>query len=174
MLVQILDADYIMLENKPLLRIYGKTEKGDSACVFYSGFMPYFYVDEVPEWLKKDPQVFSIEPVERVYPIYYQTKTMKLFKVTIHDPSKTPELRDKVIEGGGAAYEADILFKYRFMADIGIGSLMWLDVNGASSANTSTVRTKTKFEVKEIKGMDKVSCSGYRMCGGKPGGSSRG
>ncbi|MBN2101828.1 MAG: ribonuclease H-like domain-containing protein [Candidatus Aenigmarchaeota archaeon] len=162
MLVQILDADYVMLENKPLLRIYGKTEKGDSACVFYSGFMPYFYVDEVPEWLKKDPQVFSIEPVERVYPMFYRTDKMKLFKVTIHDPSRTPELRDKVIEGGGTAYEADILFKYRFMADAGIGSLMWLDIKGASSANTSTVRTKTKFEVKGINIMDKVANSDFR------------
>ncbi len=162
MLIQILDADYVMLENKPLLRIYGKTENGESACLFYNKFMPYFYVDVVPEWLKKDPEVFSIEPIERIHPIFYQTKKMKLFKVTIHNPSKTPDLRDKIVEGGGTAYEADILFKYRFMADVGIGSLMWLDINGASATNTTTVRTKNKFDLKEIKIVDKVGNADFR------------
>ncbi len=162
MLMQILDADYIMLENKPLLRIYGKTENGESVCVFYNKFMPYFYVDVVPEWLEKESQVVKIEPVERLFPIFYQIEKRKLYKVTIHDPSKTPELREKVIESGGTAYEADILFKYRFMADVNIGSLMWLDLNGTSGANTATVRTKHKYTVDKIKAVEKVGNAKFK------------
>lgn len=156
MLMQILDADYVMLENRPLIRLFGKTEDGKSACAFYHKFYPYFYVDKVPKWLEKDSGVVKIEEVERVYPIFYQRDVMKLFKVTIHNPAKTPELRDKVIEGGGTCYEADILFKYRFMNDIGIGSLSWIDLEGASAANTSTVRTQCKYRLDEIKPVDKV------------------
>ncbi|NOX71614.1 MAG: DNA polymerase elongation subunit [Candidatus Micrarchaeota archaeon] len=156
MLMQILDADYVMLDGKPLIRLYGKTDDGKSVCVFYHNFLPYFYVDEVPEWLKDDRQVIEIEEVERIYPIFYRTDKMKLHKVTIHDPSKTPELRDKVIRGGGTAYEADILFKYRFMNDAGLGSLMWIDLNNATNAGTDIVRTERKYTINEINIVDKV------------------
>ncbi len=40
---QLLDADYI-LNAKPIIRLFGKTESGNPVCVFYDKFLPYFYV----------------------------------------------------------------------------------------------------------------------------------
>ena len=42
MLFQVIDADYTT-NGKPLVRLFGRTGKGNSACLFYDNFMPYFY-----------------------------------------------------------------------------------------------------------------------------------
>ena len=41
---QPLDADYIISDSKPILRLFGRTEENKSVTVFYEGFEPYFYV----------------------------------------------------------------------------------------------------------------------------------
>ena len=44
--IQILDVDYILVDEKPIIRIFGKTESEEVVCGFYDGFAPYFYVDD--------------------------------------------------------------------------------------------------------------------------------
>ena len=77
--VQILDCDYIVVNNKPIVRIFGKTTEGKTVCVCHQNFLPYFYLyaDE-----KKYPVIMRdihdqypnlvIETVERILPIGYQ------------------------------------------------------------------------------------------------------
>ena len=52
--MQILDVDYIAVNERPVIRIFGKTQSGESVCGFYEGFLPYFYVqgDAAAELLK--------------------------------------------------------------------------------------------------------------------------
>ncbi|MFA4935779.1 MAG: hypothetical protein WC568_08090 [Candidatus Methanoperedens sp.] len=40
---QILDADYTYSEGKPVVRLYGRDESGNSVCCSVPGFEPYFY-----------------------------------------------------------------------------------------------------------------------------------
>ena len=41
---QLLDSDYFLNGNKPVIRLYGKTAAGKTICVMYDKFKPYFYV----------------------------------------------------------------------------------------------------------------------------------
>lgn len=42
--LQIIDADYMLLGNKPIIRLFCKNAQGESICVFYDKFLPYFYM----------------------------------------------------------------------------------------------------------------------------------
>jgi DNA polymerase I len=151
--VQILDCDYIVLNNKPIVRIFGKTKTGESICVFYDKFLPYCYLhgdeEKYPEVsqriLKQFPKV-KIETVERTLPMCYQ-KPVKVLKITGDNPARTPEIRE-FVKMFGTPYEADILFKYRFMADFGLKGMEWINVEG-NFIKTTTVKCKA-FDAKKI------------------------
>ena len=94
--IQILDCDYIML-NKPIIRIFGKTVNGETICVFYDKFLPYFYLHslddskypEIMAALKErfNKEIIEFEVVERFLPIGYTEKTTKILKIVEKDPS---------------------------------------------------------------------------------------
>ena len=157
-----MDADYILVDSAPIVRLIGKTDKGDTVTVFYRGFYPYFYVlpkagkyREVEEFIKKEfsSNLLKIEKVEKFDPIGFKEKPYKMLKVTLIDPSKTPEIRDKLMKKRDIVekvYEADILFKYRFMADYNLSGMRWYEVVGTGTS-TNTVKTKIRIEGKEFK-----------------------
>jgi DNA polymerase I len=41
---QLLDADYTLVNNRPTVRLFGKTSDKKSITVFVDNFLPYFYV----------------------------------------------------------------------------------------------------------------------------------
>ena len=41
---QLLDSDYFLNGNRPVIRMFGRTEDGRAVCVLYDKFQPYFYV----------------------------------------------------------------------------------------------------------------------------------
>lgn len=56
--IQILDCDHVMVDGKPVVRLFGKTIDGETICVFMKGPLPYFYlhakdIDAVKEELEK-------------------------------------------------------------------------------------------------------------------------
>ena len=151
--VQILDCDYIVLNNKPIVRIFGKMIDGETVCVFYDKFLPYFYLygdeEKYPEMIKRILKQFpklKIETVDRRLPIGYQ-QPVKVLKITGDNPARTPEIRE-FTKAFGTPYEADILFKYRFMADFGLKGMEWIKVEG-NFIKTSTVKCKA-FDAKKI------------------------
>jgi DNA polymerase I len=144
--LQILDCDYIMLNKKPVIRIFCKNIKGEPVCVFYEGFLPYFYLhskkenyDEIIEKLKEKFPNLNFEVVERTLPIGYQPPS-KVLKIIGTNPAETPQIREYA-KKFGTLYEADILFKYRFMADHELKGMSWIDVKGKFTT-TNTVKCK--------------------------------
>jgi DNA polymerase I len=157
---QVLDCDYVLVDGRPVVRIFGKTKEGKTVCAFYRNFLPYFYVQpkdgataEIVEYLKKNftNNLLNIEEVEKYIPIGYQKKKTKLLKLTLKDPSQTPIMRDalKRIEFVKNIFEADILFKYRFMVDMGIGGMKWVKAIG-DSTSTITVKTNRCINAKSL------------------------
>jgi len=165
-LFQLLDSDYIILNNKPVIRLFGRTDDEKSTTVFYDKFSPYFYVlsregkeTDVKDYIEKNFKnlVIKIESVEKTLPMGYQEKPSKLLKITLNDPSKTPNIRDdlKGKEFIQQIFEADILFKYRFMADYNLFGMRWYEIEG-NYTQTNSVKTDKKFTAKSFKEVEKI------------------
>ncbi|MBU5689716.1 MAG: DNA polymerase domain-containing protein [Candidatus Aenigmatarchaeota archaeon] len=162
---QVLDVDYIMLNDHPTIRIFGKTPDKKSITVFVDDFLPYFYVytdeDKFEQLIKYIESKYKgilekIEIVEMFLPIYYSDKKTKLIKVTIKNPSIVSQIRDELRQKPFVKeiYEADILFRNRFMADRNIVGMGWYKVDGIG-AKTSTVKTDLVVSAKKIKPIPK-------------------
>ncbi len=157
---QLLDCDYVLLDGLPLVRIFGKTEEGKSTCIFVKNYFPYFYIQvseerkqELKTFLDKKfkNQILKIEEVEKFIPAGYQESKTKLQKIISKDPSQVPMIRDelsnqKFVE---KIFEADILFKYRFMADWNLFGMRWYKVNG-TKMKTQTVKADYPIELESI------------------------
>ena len=161
---QLLDADYIMGDNKPIIRLFGRTDENKSITVFYDKFLPYFYIlpapgkkSELKELITKKYNEFvvKIETVEKYLPIGYNESPEELLKITLNNPSKTPLIRDELKREKSVkeVFEADILFKYRFMADNNISGMKWYEVTG-NGIQTNTVRTEKKIAAESLKELD--------------------
>lgn len=149
--LQILDVDYVMVGERPVIRIFGKNSKGESVCCFYEGYKPYFYArgSGIEKMLEKEPQVISVEKVKRGLVGGYG-EPVEVYKITLRDPSKTPDVRDKLSAAGATPYEADILFKYRFMNDFGLSGLGWVKAVNGNWASTEVVRADRKISAEKI------------------------
>lgn len=144
MLFQLLDVDYIFNTNKPIIRMFGRTENGKGVCVFYDKFLPYFYIKSNKTTEEIQSRIKEIKFIEEVYkktPLGYQKEPIKLYKITITNPQEVPAVKDKILQENLAdeSFESDILFKYRFMIDHGIYGLDWIDAD-CENVNTKTVK----------------------------------
>jgi DNA polymerase I len=156
---QLFDCDYVNLDNKPVVRLFGKSDDGKTVCAFYKDYLPYFYVllkteekDLVDFLEKKFPNlIVKIKEVEKFLPIGFQEKKTKLYKITLKDPSQTPVVREELWKQTFIKdiYEADILFKYRFLADHGLSGMKWVKVSG-ESGGTTTVKSHKMITAKKI------------------------
>ncbi len=153
--MQILDCDYIMFNNKPLVRLFGKTKEGESICALTSKTLPYFYLDvkaqaagdghvirsveQAKEEIEKNGKEFDAraEIIEKILPIGYQ-QPKNILKIFGRDPSAVPDMKEAFMKYG-TPYEADILFKYRYLVDSGFKGMTWVRVNG-KPAHTSIVK----------------------------------
>jgi len=146
MQLQLIDADYTLVNGRPLIRLFGKTENDETVCAMVDGYKPYFYLLPKEELDLKDVQYefekggVDYEIVDRYLPIGWYPNTVKMIKVIGRDPSKIPELRAWSTKFG-TPYEADVLFKYRYMVDNALRGMMWFDVSG-KQATTTTVKCK--------------------------------
>ena len=158
-LFQLLDCDYISLNSSPMLRLFGKTKEGETVCVFFKKFLPYFYVlpkkeEDLIKFLEKNYKdlIVSIKEVFKFLPLGFQKEKTRLLKITLKDPSKVPKIREDLIEKKNLVeeiFEADILFRYRFMADFSLSGFGWIRAKG-NFANTNSVRAKKVLEAEEL------------------------
>lgn len=168
---QLLDCDYISLDNSPVVRLFGKTKDGKSICAFYKGYYPYFYIlpkkhlDNIDALLKKkfSGLVVKVEKTYKYQPVGYQPEKTELLKITLNDPSRVPEVREflqreKLVEN---VYEADILFKYRFMADLGLSGFRWIRANGTQT-RTKTVKTDITIDADSLQETEGIENSNLK------------
>jgi DNA polymerase I len=168
---QLLDCDYIPVNDKPVIRLFGKTKEGKTVCVFYDKFKPYFYIlpkqkDKVIQELKENfpKEIISIEEVEKFLPLGYQKEKKKMLKITLTNPAKTPVVRDflRKSENVEEIFEADILFRYRFMADFNLFGMKWVKAFG-KIVNTTNVRTDICLEAEKLESLDKIENVNFKF-----------
>lgn len=157
---QILDADYTYINDRPVVRLYGRDESGNSVCCSVPGFEPYFYVKagaEMAEPLKEKFEEFieRIEHVLRFEPVGYARNPVSMLKITVHDPKNVPAIRDEVKEMVDGIYETDILFRNRYLIDNSLGGMSWARAEPAresidTGALSNSRITSTKVEPVDI------------------------
>jgi DNA polymerase I len=135
--IQILDinntVEYHGFYKVPVIHIYGVGNKN----IEIRGFMPYFYCRVHPDYESSFLDTLNFlnikYDVENKYrPIGYQTKTVEVFKILAEDPRDIRALRTQVkgIPGVLEIYEADVLFKNRFLINRGLYGMGYCDENG--------------------------------------------
>jgi DNA polymerase I len=172
---QLLDCDYIMLNNNPVIRLFGKTLDGKTVCAFYDKFKPYFYIlpknnqeEKIIDELKNNfpNDILSIQEVEKFPSVGYRDDKVKMLKIFLRDPSRTPVVRDFIKDKNYVddVFEADILFKYRFMADFGINGMKWIRVNG-NPTKTSSVKVDKTISAETFETIESIENAPLRYMG---------
>jgi len=147
-LVQVIDVDYFLKDGKPIVRIFGRRDDGKSLCGVFEGFRPYFYTDKTAAIETKLRELgLEYEEVRRKLPTGYQANTTPVYKVVLANPQDTPRHRT-TLEQLGKCYEADVLFKYRFMVDHGLKGMCWAELEG--DPITTSVSKISCMKVKHI------------------------
>lgn len=164
---QVIDCDYVLVNNLPIVRIFGKTKENKTVCAFYQGFLPYFYVlpkkgmqEEVSKFIQEKFKylLVKIEKVGKFLPIGYRENKTEFLKIVFKSPPQVAQAREELRkeEFVQEVYEADILFKYRFMADHGVSGMKWVKVVGKAT-KTLTVKADVTIEVESIQAVEEDS-----------------
>ena len=145
----VIDADYTFdKENTPIIRLFGKSvDNGENEidiCLHIWGFEPYIYIgvpDElnVEDFIKILEKNFNgyykrLEVVKRFKPLGYQIEKSDMLKFTLYNPRIVPTIKEMLINeieemSDDLIYEADILFRDRFMIDTGINGMSVIKFN---------------------------------------------
>ncbi len=154
-----MDVDYVIIDDRPVVRIFGKDENNKSVCGFVKGYMPYFYVlpkegkyADIAKYLSgRTGDVIKCERVEKRLPRGFTRNTTEMVRVIMRNPAKVSELRDIIKDHPSVEeiFEADILFKYRFMADFMISGMGWIDAE-CSDIKTTTVKADRTVNITKI------------------------
>jgi DNA polymerase I/DNA polymerase-2 len=164
----LLDVDYIVEKGETKIRLWGKTEEGKNAVLFFEEY-PYFFV--LPKDLKK--ALFDIKDllskkkikVKRIEEVKMRLngKEKDFLKIICSRPADTQNIRDiiKTLEekrgGKGSVieeYEYAINFYRKFLIDKKIDGCCWLEVEGEKIQTNYNV--DLALNCKEIKVLDKI------------------
>jgi DNA polymerase elongation subunit (family B) len=131
----VLDIDYILRENKPIVRLFCKDVNSKTVLIEDSNFQPYFYVmpkeGKLNKLKKKTEKLEEIEKVEIVEK-NWKNEEMKLLKIVLTNPRKIPVVRDLIKDWKEVeeTYEYDISFYRRYLIDKQIEPMNWIEVIG--------------------------------------------
>ncbi len=156
---QILDADYTYSDGKPVVRLYGRDESGNSVCCSVPGFEPYFYAKAPPEMAgilqeKFKEHIKMVEVVSRFEPVGYFKNPVSMLKIILYDPKGVPVIRDEVRNMVGEVYETDILFRNRYMVDNGLGGMGWAKAEPAAEPVNFDVLSNLKITSRKVEHVD--------------------
>jgi DNA polymerase I/DNA polymerase-2 len=160
----LLDIDYVLEGDQPIIRLWGKNEKG-SVVLLDRSFNPYFYIEpNFAEGFNLElfkEKVSAIENIGRkVKGIEVVNKKLlgeekQFVKITLQLPSDINLLR-LIIEKWKEVkktYEHDIMFHRRYLIDKDLTPMEWLEVEGERKETENVVLLELrKIEKKSEKG----------------------
>ncbi|MBI4164024.1 MAG: ribonuclease H-like domain-containing protein [Candidatus Aenigmarchaeota archaeon] len=153
----IIGSDYMMEDGKPVIRLWGKTKKGDLVLVLDKKFRPYLYVEAKP-----GPSILPIisDGLDRIAPESLEIVEKKLYgkpksviKVVLTSPGDIPRFKITLekLEGVKSTYEYNIAYYKRYLIDKGILPMSWVNVVGDIIGNQDGVDI---VELDEITNLD--------------------
>ncbi|MCL5976413.1 MAG: DNA-directed DNA polymerase [Candidatus Parvarchaeota archaeon] len=121
----LVDADYTVIDNLPVIRLFCVDEKLERRIFYDRNFKPYCYVDAGKEEFKKTigglSFIDSFNEVEK----YRLGEKKKLLQVFTRLPEDVPKIKQLSFP----TYEADIPFYKRYLIDKGIGTFNRLSID---------------------------------------------
>jgi len=157
-----LDIAYKVIENKPQIQLFGRTEEGKHVCVIDESFEPYFYVLPENEDIVKKIEKLSVEKREGIAKVTKVEKVSKkilgkqleVLKVFTQIPSDVPAIRGELKSWASIeeTYEYDIPFTTRYLIDRSISFLILTEVEGEESMETmgiSSVKAEKIVQLEE-------------------------
>ncbi len=123
-----IDIDYVVIEERPVIRIFGLTDKGEKKIVYDDSFRPYCYIsatkDRIESAVKQFPFVKQIDEISKKR----LGKDITVSRVFTALPEDVPKLKTL----GMNTYDADIPFYKRYFLDHNIGTFteLKLDMDG--------------------------------------------
>ena len=111
----VLQARYRILQNSPIIQVFGKLENGRVFLVEDDREQPFFYIDEDDAEVIKSNRNIRIEPVKST-----NLSGGKVLRVLAKTPREIPYIRDRLISDNLNVYEADIPFASRYLMTRGI------------------------------------------------------
>ncbi|MGE0793662.1 MAG: DNA polymerase II, partial [Candidatus Woesearchaeota archaeon] len=107
----IVNTNYDVVEDKPVIFVYGRLENGKSF-MFQEEFYPYFFIKE--EDVKKAEKIINLN-YEKTNMCNFNNE--KVVKIILKLPKEVPVLRKLFEEQNIICYEADIPFTRRYLID---------------------------------------------------------
>ncbi len=156
-----LDITYKVVDDKPIIYLYGKTTAGKQICVIDDSFEPYFIV--IPKKgaaLKEKLEKIKVEvregtaEVTRTEIIQKKNlgKEVEAIKVYTKLPGDVPVIRDTIKEWETieSIHEYDILFSRRYLVDKGITPMTLAEAEGDFITQRSRVPILKSTSVKQF------------------------
>jgi DNA polymerase, archaea type len=151
-----LEAGYTVVDDRPVVQLFGRAEDGGRVCIVDNNFPPYFWVipRENVQHAARDIQRIksdgsAVEKVEIVKK-YFFGKKVEAIKVFARKPEDVPILRQEARQFG-ECLEADILFRRRYLIDKKIEPIALYEADGEE------INGRMKAKVFKAAGIEHVS-----------------
>ncbi len=113
-----LDVDYVVLEGRPVVRIFGLTQDGEMKVLYDNEFKPYCYALSDKATMERLTQGLSFVDGVADTEKSILGKSVRMSKIVTRLPEDVPKIKQL----GVRTFEADIPFYKRYMLDKQIGS----------------------------------------------------
>jgi DNA polymerase, archaea type len=156
--------DDVLSGSRGVIRLFGRTQKGDNVCIFDSSFSQYFWaiLENKEKASKITDKILGIKIQENKRNVYatevsihkkkFLEKEVYALKIEVNNPKDVDILRKNVekIEGVEKCMETDIPFVRRYLADKKIVPLVLCHVEGDETETSYkaeiTVNAKKIFQ----------------------------
>lgn len=153
----LIDADYVTLNGKAVIRLWCKDDEGVFTA-YDSSFKPYFYVLGIDE---EDIEKAVVEArKEVIVPDSFEKVSIKnlgreieVFKIYAKHPQHVPKLREYFSRIGGDVREADIPFAYRYLIDKDLACMDGIRIEGE--------QIKGKIRSYDVKNVEREERNGF-------------
>jgi DNA polymerase elongation subunit (family B) len=154
---QLLDVSYEIINNSPIINLWGRDANNKKILLIDTTFRPYFYLlqdkDSDPEKIKEEilskskvkSPIINIEDLK----MSYIGRPAKALKVTTIIPESVREYREVLsnIEGIKDVLEADIRFSFRYTLDKNLYPMRWYKVDARPLEKRTAYRVDEIYEI---------------------------
>lgn len=142
------------LPSLPIFKIFGVTNQQNTILCHVHGFLPYLYIpapigmdQEDCDDLKNILDAFKVELVQKSNLYGYSPGLHSFCKITVTSPTALSSIKRTVEQGISfgkfssaphATFESNLSFVMRFMIDLGITGMNWMEIPSSSASAISS------------------------------------